>query len=91
MDLNQRRGTRAGPPRPSLRARPAAPGPALAGYVRARIPRPDSGEDRAAVISIIDPMNTASIRVAEKIGMRYESDDVFHGLPVGIYAVRRGA
>jgi ribosomal-protein-alanine N-acetyltransferase len=45
------------------------------------------GLDR--VISIIDPGNVASIRVAEKAGMRPEKDSVFHGIPVRIYAAAR--
>jgi ribosomal-protein-alanine N-acetyltransferase len=39
------------------------------------------------LISIIDPNNRASIRVAEKVGMQYEKDAVFHGIPVRIYAL----
>ena len=47
------------------------------------------GLDR--LVSIIDPHNTASIRVAGKVGMVREKSGVFHGIPVGIYAIRRGA
>ena len=39
------------------------------------------------LISIIDPENVRSIRVAEKIGMQYEKDVVFQSLPVRIYAI----
>ena len=45
------------------------------------------GRDR--VISLIAPENVASIRVAEKIGERYERDvEVMVG-PVGLYALQR--
>jgi len=43
------------------------------------------------VISIVDPQNTASIRVAEKIGMTREKADVFHGIPVVIYGAKGSA
>jgi [ribosomal protein S5]-alanine N-acetyltransferase len=39
------------------------------------------------LISIVDPENVRSIRVAEKIGMQYEKDTVFQSLPVRIYAI----
>jgi [ribosomal protein S5]-alanine N-acetyltransferase len=43
------------------------------------------------LIAMIDPSNTASIRVAEKIGMRYEADVMFEGYthPDLIYAIAR--
>lgn len=37
------------------------------------------------LISIIDPANIASIRVAEKIGLRYEKDVCFSGKPARIF------
>ncbi len=43
------------------------------------------------VVSIIDPRNHASIRVAEKIGMRREKEAVFHAIPVRIYSISPGA
>ena len=43
------------------------------------------------LVSIIDPRNVASIRVAEKVGMRREKDLVFHGFDVGLYAIGRRA
>ena len=43
------------------------------------------------LVSIIDPRNTASIRVAEKMGMAREKRAVFHGIPVSVYALRKGA
>jgi [ribosomal protein S5]-alanine N-acetyltransferase len=39
------------------------------------------------LISIVDPENIRSMRVAEKIGMQYEKDAVFQSLPVRIYAI----
>lgn len=43
------------------------------------------------LISIIDPANTASIRVAEKIGMQYETELMLEGYthPDHVYAVHR--
>jgi RimJ/RimL family protein N-acetyltransferase len=41
------------------------------------------------LISIIDARNAASIRVAEKIGMRFEKDVIFRGLPNRVYAMAR--
>ena len=43
------------------------------------------------LIAIIDPANVASIRVAEKIGMYYESDVMFEGYdhPDHVYAFER--
>ncbi len=38
------------------------------------------------LICIIEPENTRSIRVAEKLGMTYEKDAVFYGLNVRIYS-----
>ena len=35
--------------------------------------------ERTRLIAMIDPQNTASIRMAEKIGMRYEKDVMFEG------------
>ena len=41
------------------------------------------------LISMIDPQNVASIRVAEKLGMRYEKDVVFEGYthPDRVYVI----
>ena len=41
-------------------------------------------------VLMIDPANAVSARVAEKIGARYEFDDVCYDVPVRIYVVRRG-
>jgi len=43
------------------------------------------------LIAMIDPHNIASIRVAEKIGMRYEKDVMFEGYthPDRVYAIER--
>jgi len=45
------------------------------------------------LIATIDPQNVASIRVVEKIGMRYEKDVMFDGFthPDGVYALTRSA
>jgi RimJ/RimL family protein N-acetyltransferase len=43
------------------------------------------------LISIIDPRNLASVRVAEKTGLRFEKDAVFHEINVKIYSVGRTA
>ncbi len=39
------------------------------------------------IVSIIQPDNIPSIRVAEKIGMKYELDSIFMGLSVRIYRI----
>ena len=39
------------------------------------------------VIAIIEAANVASIRVAEKIGMRWEKEARLHDIPVRIYAI----
>ena len=41
------------------------------------------------LISIVDPRNAASIRVAEKLGMRFEKSSEFQGSPLHIYGVTR--
>ena len=43
------------------------------------------------IIAMIDPRNTASLRVAEKLGMRYERDILLEGYthPDGVYAIER--
>ncbi len=40
------------------------------------------------VISIIDPQNIRSLRVAEKVGMTKWKETTFHGFSVGIYRVK---
>jgi [ribosomal protein S5]-alanine N-acetyltransferase len=44
-----------------------------------------------AFISIIQPENMASIRVARKIGMNFRDHNVFMGLPVRIYQITRSS
>ena len=39
------------------------------------------------LISIIDPHNIRSIRVAQKIGIKYEKDNVYKEIPVKIYCL----
>ncbi|MFI4937778.1 MAG: GNAT family N-acetyltransferase [Candidatus Berkiellales bacterium] len=39
------------------------------------------------LISCIEPNNTASIRVAEKVGLKSEGDSTFHGIPILLYAI----
>ncbi len=41
------------------------------------------------VISLIDPENKASIRVAEKNGLRYEKDTTYYHLFVRVYSISR--
>jgi ribosomal-protein-alanine N-acetyltransferase len=43
------------------------------------------------LIAMIDPQNVASLRVAEKTGMRYETDVMFEGYthPDGVYAISK--
>jgi [ribosomal protein S5]-alanine N-acetyltransferase len=41
---------------------------------------------RERLVSCIYPENTASIRVAEKIGMRFEKGFEYHGAPMALYA-----
>jgi len=41
------------------------------------------------MISIIDPRNVASIRVAEKTGLKYEKDVIFQGFADRVYAISR--
>jgi RimJ/RimL family protein N-acetyltransferase len=43
------------------------------------------------IISIIQPENTRSIRVAEKIGEQFERTDILHDRPVHIYGIHRSA
>lgn len=45
--------------------------------------------DVPRLVSIIDPGNAASIRVAEKNGMVYERDIAYDGKPCRLYAVDR--
>jgi hypothetical protein len=45
--------------------------------------------DTDRIISIIDPDNVAAIRVAGKIGERFERVDAMDGRIVHIYSVRR--
>jgi RimJ/RimL family protein N-acetyltransferase len=45
--------------------------------------------DTDHIISIIQPQNVRSIRVAEKIGERFERADVLHDQPVHIYGILR--
>ena len=41
------------------------------------------------IISLIEPANVASIRVAEKNGLRYEKDTTYYHLHVRVYALSR--
>jgi RimJ/RimL family protein N-acetyltransferase len=42
-------------------------------------------------ISLIDPANRRSIRLAERLGERFESEVEVRGHPVGLYGLDRGA
>lgn len=39
------------------------------------------------LISIIDPNNTQSLKVAKRIGMKYLKETLFHNIPVQIYVM----
>lgn len=41
----------------------------------------------ARMIALIQPGNVASVRVAEKAGMKYEGDTVFQGVPMRLHAI----
>ena len=43
------------------------------------------------VISLIDPVNRASVRVAEKIGESFERTIHFHGKPVQVFGISKRA
>jgi ribosomal-protein-alanine N-acetyltransferase len=43
------------------------------------------------LISIIDPRNIASAKVAEKTGLRYEKDAIFKEVAVHIYSIRKNS
>jgi RimJ/RimL family protein N-acetyltransferase len=43
------------------------------------------------LVSLIDPENVRSIRVAEKAGLRFEKDITFRGKPARLYALDRPA
>ncbi|HEY3504053.1 MAG TPA: hypothetical protein VGN37_14875 [Actinocatenispora sp.] len=45
---------------------------------------------RGRLVAIIRPDNTASQRVAEKIGLPYERDAVHGGVPVRVHAAGLG-
>jgi RimJ/RimL family protein N-acetyltransferase len=47
--------------------------------------------NRDRLISIIDPRNEPSIRVAQRVGMSFEKRTVKWDLDVAIYSVRRAA
>lgn len=42
------------------------------------------------IVAIARPENKASLRVMEKLGMKYEREHVHRGVPVVMYALRRG-
>ena len=50
-----------------------------------------SAHDAPHAIALIDAPNVASIRVSQKLGMRYEGDVELFGSPVGRYVVKRQA
>ena len=43
------------------------------------------------VVAIAQPENRASIRIMEKLGMRYERDTVHREIPVVLYAIHKSA
>lgn len=42
------------------------------------------------IVAIAQPANTASVRIMEKLGMRFETMTQAGGIPVVLYAVERG-
>lgn len=44
--------------------------------------------DIKELISIIDPKNIRSLKVAERVGMKYAKEVSFHNIPVHIYAIQ---
>ncbi len=48
-------------------------------FITLRLPR---------LVSVIIPENRPSIRVAEKIGQRFDRDDKIDGIPVRIYTIQ---
>jgi hypothetical protein len=57
--------------------------------LRLRVPEASDATDH--IISIIQPESLSSVRVAEKIGERFERADTANGTSVHIYAIRRAA
>ncbi len=43
------------------------------------------------VISLIDPANHASMRVAERVGEKLEGSTLIYGLPANVYGIRRSS
>ncbi|NET35808.1 MAG: GNAT family N-acetyltransferase [Cyanothece sp. SIO1E1] len=37
------------------------------------------------ILGIVEPANTASVRVLEKLGMQYKRETIFHGLKMDMY------
>ncbi len=44
-----------------------------------------------SIIAVVEPANTASIRVVEKLGMEYTRRTLFHGIIVNIYQIKTKA
>lgn len=38
------------------------------------------------ILAVVEPANTASIRVIEKLGMKYKSQTIFQGLEMNVYS-----
>ena len=39
------------------------------------------------ILGVVERANTASVKVLEKLGMRYERETVFHGVKMDVYRV----
>ncbi len=42
------------------------------------------------LIALIEPSNSASIAVAQRLEMHYDQDTTFHGIKVGVYTTKQG-
>ncbi|MBQ5948116.1 GNAT family N-acetyltransferase [Massilia sp. ST3] len=47
--------------------------------------------DAPLLCAICDPDNAASARVMQKLGMRYQGEETWHGCPVSVYQLERAA
>ena len=72
-----------------LQLKPIAQDPEVMRYISNGQPWPDEGLKR--IVAIAQPENRASIRVMEKLGMRFERETTHRGFTVVLYAINKGA